>query len=89
MSFAHFKRQDKLKTAERARYGFPAFFIDVINNTRKLVLHFSKVMYRETAAGLGKYGYGNGIAVMERISGTVLKGIFSDYTYKITINFFN
>ena len=24
------------------------------------------------AAGLGKYGYGNGIAVMERISGTVL-----------------
>ena len=25
------------------------------------------------AAGLGKYGYGNGIAVTERISGTVLK----------------
>ena len=25
------------------------------------------------AAGLGKCGYGNGIAVMERISGTVLK----------------
>ena len=24
------------------------------------------------AAGLGKYGYGNGFAVMERISGTVL-----------------
>ena len=24
------------------------------------------------AASLGKYGYGNGIAVMERISGTVL-----------------
>ena len=24
------------------------------------------------AAGLGKYGYGNGIAVAERISGTVL-----------------
>ena len=24
------------------------------------------------AAGLGKYGYGNGIAVTERISGTVL-----------------
>ena len=24
------------------------------------------------AAGLGKYGYGNGIAVMERILGTVL-----------------
>ena len=24
------------------------------------------------AAGLGKYGYGNGIAVMEHISGTVL-----------------
>ena len=23
-------------------------------------------------AGLGKYGYGNGIVVMERISGTVL-----------------
>ena len=26
------------------------------------------------AAGLGKYGYGNGIVVTERISGTVLKG---------------
>ena len=25
------------------------------------------------AAGLGKYGYGNGFTVMERISGTVLK----------------
>ena len=25
------------------------------------------------AAGLGKYGYGNGFAVMERISGTVLE----------------
>ena len=24
------------------------------------------------AAGLGKYGYGNGVAAMERISGTVL-----------------
>ena len=24
------------------------------------------------AAGLGKYGYGNGFTVMERISGTVL-----------------
>ena len=28
------------------------------------------------AAGLGKYGYGNGFAVMERISGTVLKFLF-------------
>ena len=27
------------------------------------------------AAGLGKYGYGNGIAVTERISGTVLKSL--------------
>ena len=25
------------------------------------------------AAGLGKYGYGNGFTVMERISGTVLR----------------
>ena len=30
------------------------------------------------AAGLGKYGYGNGIVVTERISGTVL------YTYSFT-----
>ena len=27
------------------------------------------------AAGLGKYGYGNGFVVMERISGTVLNSI--------------
>ena len=27
------------------------------------------------AAGLGMYGYGNGIVVTERISGTVLKSI--------------
>ena len=27
------------------------------------------------AAGLGKYGYGNGFTVMERISGTVLMSV--------------
>ena len=31
------------------------------------------------AAGLGKYGYGNGIAVMERISGTVLRVLNSNF----------
>ena len=32
------------------------------------------------AAGLGKYGYGNGFTVMERISGTVLFLIISFLT---------
>ena len=31
------------------------------------------------AAGLGKYGYGNGFAVMERTSGTVLIKSFNSY----------
>ena len=32
------------------------------------------------AAGLGKYGYGNGFTVMERISGTVLNSQFCGAT---------
>ena len=35
------------------------------------------------AAGLGKYGYGNGIVVTERISGTVLKTVI--YTFQFTL----
>ena len=36
------------------------------------------------AAGLGKYGYGNGIAVTERISGTVLiVYIYRVYHHKV------
>ena len=39
------------------------------NRTATCIGHFSLAR----AAGLGKYGYGNGIAVTEHISGTVLK----------------
>ena len=35
------------------------------------------------AAGLGKYGYGNGFAVMERISGTALICILKEGTLRI------
>ena len=35
------------------------------------------------AAGLGKYGYGNGFAVMERISGTVLMSKLSKSYFSI------
>ena len=31
------------------------------------------------AASLGQYGYGNGFAVMERISGTVLKSMVAKF----------
>ena len=41
------------------------------------------------AAGLGKYGYGNGFAVMERISGTVLlTGIASKPLYILLLSYF-
>ena len=33
------------------------------------------------AAGLGKYGYGNGFAVTERISGTVLINVVTNFTF--------
>ena len=38
------------------------------------------------AAGLGKYGYGNGFAVMERISGTVLLPSYIEFDGKNDIN---
>ena len=33
----------------------------------------ARFLWHARAAGLGKYGYGNGFTVIERISGTVLQ----------------
>ena len=50
------------------------------------MLTFTILLIGQQAAGLGKYGYGNGIAVTERISGTVLS--FKDKNQEKSASYF-
>ena len=45
--------------------------VDIYHTTNRTATTNGPISLAQ-AAGLRKYGYGNGIAVMERISGTVL-----------------
>ena len=58
--------------------------VDVLYHTTNRTATTNGPISLAQAAGLGQYGYGNGFAVMERISGTVLiyqtsLKLFSEY----------